>query len=92
MENEMLKSLLKEKLLEFQKLSYEELFQFMDNPKSEKYGEGDDFYQVEMESLWDDAKGETKNLRVMVAIDDGGIKAFSPLTDDFIITPDGKFI
>jgi hypothetical protein len=28
----------------------------------------------------------------MGSIDDGGLSAFSPLTDDFIITPDGGFI
>jgi hypothetical protein len=28
----------------------------------------------------------------MGAIDDGGFRVFFPLTDDFIITRDGKFI
>jgi hypothetical protein len=47
-------------------------------------------YQLEIQAVWDDPKKE--NLRVMGAIDDGGFRVFFPLTDDFIITRDGKFI
>jgi len=47
-------------------------------------------YQVEIQAVWDDKNGG--NLRVIGAIDDGGLRAFVPLTDDFIISPAGEFI
>lgn len=47
-------------------------------------------YQLEIQAVWDDqANG---NLRIIGAIDDGGLSAFLPLTEDFIIAPDGRFI
>jgi hypothetical protein len=48
------------------------------------------WYQVEVMAVWDDRKGN--NLRVFVAIDDGGPSAFSPLSVCFIVAPDGRFI
>jgi hypothetical protein len=47
-------------------------------------------YQVEAHSLWDDRK--RGHLRVMVAVDDGGWRAFLPLSESFIVAPDGSFV
>ncbi len=47
-------------------------------------------YQVEIEAFWD--SGKPGNLRVIVASDDGGLRALAPYTTDFIISPDGSFI
>lgn len=47
-------------------------------------------YSLEVQAFWD--SGDPGNLRVMVAIDDGGWRAFSPLTDDFIMAPDSSFV
>lgn len=47
-------------------------------------------FQIEVMAAWDDKKGE--NLRVFVSVDDGGLSAFSPLTVDFILAPDGRFV
>jgi hypothetical protein len=47
-------------------------------------------YQVEMEAVWDGKKGGP--LRVIVAIDDGGLRAFVPISGGFIIAPDGSFV
>lgn len=47
-------------------------------------------YQLEVQALWDN-RSKT-NIRVMVAIDDGGWRAFYPLTRDFIKAPDGSFV
>src|SRR5205807_9836250 len=33
-----------------------------------------------------------KNLRVIVSVDDGGLRAFVPLTDSFIVSPEGLFV
>lgn len=47
-------------------------------------------YQLETQVMWDDRPGG--NLRVTIAIDDGGLAAFVPLTEDFILSPTGAFI
>ena len=50
-------------------------------------------YQVEIVAFWDGGRrARDGNLRVMVAVDDRGWSAVSPLTDDFIIAPTGEFI
>ena len=47
-------------------------------------------YQVEVQGVWDN-KDET-NLRVIVSVDDRGLRAIAPITDDFIVASDGSFI
>jgi hypothetical protein len=47
-------------------------------------------HQVEMDAVWDDKKGA--NLRVIVSVDDGGWRAFAPLSESFIVAPDGSFV
>ena len=47
-------------------------------------------YQVEIEAFWDDETAG--HLRLVASIDDGGWRSLTPLTDDFIIAPDGFFI
>lgn len=46
-------------------------------------------YQVDVQVRWDDQPNG--DIRVLGGIDDGGWRAFAPLTDDFILGPDGKF-
>jgi hypothetical protein len=47
-------------------------------------------YQLEVRILWDDGPGG--NVRVIGSIDDGGLRAFFPLTNSFIMAPDGTFV
>lgn len=47
-------------------------------------------YQVEVQAFWDDL--QPGNLRVIIAVDDGGWRAISPLSADFIIASDGTFV
>jgi len=47
-------------------------------------------YQLESQVLWDGKAGS--DIRVLVAVDDGGWSAYKPLTDDFILAPDGSFV
>ena len=47
-------------------------------------------YQLEVEAVWDDRPGG--NLRVFGHIDDGSLRAVAPLTEDFIMAPDGSFV
>lgn len=47
-------------------------------------------YQVQVVHRWDSQPGG--NVRVIVAVDDGGIRAFVPFTSDFIKSPSGQFV
>lgn len=47
-------------------------------------------YQLEVNAVWDDRPG--RNVRVIGSIDDGGLRAFVPLSDAFIVAPDGHFV
>lgn len=47
-------------------------------------------YQVEVEIRWDGAPGGP--IRVLGAIDDGGLRSLEPISQDFILSPDGNFV
>ncbi len=47
-------------------------------------------YQIEIMAHWDDKPDE--DIRVHGCIDDMGWRAFFPLSSDFIMSPEGKFI
>jgi hypothetical protein len=47
-------------------------------------------YQFEIQAFWDDKPNG--DVRVMCSIDDMGWRAFFPLSDDFIMAPDGTFV
>ncbi|MEK9630081.1 MAG: hypothetical protein VW455_13810 [Nitrospinota bacterium] len=47
-------------------------------------------YQIEICTHWDD--NPQGNIRVIGAIDDGGLRAFFPLSRDFIKSPKNEFI
>ena len=47
-------------------------------------------YQIEIQVFWDDKPDG--DIRVIGAIDDSGWRAFFPLGDSFIMTPDGAFL
>ncbi len=53
-------------------------------------GDSGVLYQVEIQVFWDDEPEGV--IRVLGAVDDGGLGAFLPLTDDFLLSPDGTFI
>ena len=77
---------------ELRKLPWAELRdRFLDEPEhAEVAGATGTKYQVETFAVWDGAKGG--DLRVFVAVDDGGWRAFSPLHECFIVAPDGSFV
>jgi hypothetical protein len=56
----------------------------------EVVGEDGKTYQLEIQAFWDRNKGS--DVRVIVAADDGGWRAFKPLTGDFIMRPDGSLV
>jgi hypothetical protein len=89
------RSILQQTIQRLRSLSYAELV-------DQYLGEVDAFeitadsgveYQIEVEAFWDDPRKPNQALRVIAAIDDGrGWRSLSPLTDSFILTPDGSFI
>ena len=68
-----------------------ELLKLLDLPESFTVtaSSGTD-YQIEVDAVWD--RKPDGDLRVMVLIDDGGWSAFRPMSDDFIVAPDGTFV
>ena len=91
MDNQEAKEMLAKKLADYRRLSYADL--------AAKIGEIDCLeitgpsgakYQIEIQFFWDDRPDG--DVRVMGGIDDGGLRAFMPLCDDFIISPDGRFV
>ncbi len=91
MNKEEAKSVLGKALGAYRTKTYNELGYLLETQDtSEVTAESGTNYQLEIQAVWDDE--ESGNLRVMRSIDDGGWRAFMPLTDDFIIAPDGKFL
>lgn len=72
-------------------LSYPELVQRIGKPETAQItGEDGRPYQLESQAFWD--RGNGGDVRVMVAADDGGWRAYKPLCGDFIMRPDGSFV
>ena len=81
---------LSQELSRYRELPYAELFASIDHSETvERTAPSGVIYQIKMQVVIDDAARQT--LLVMGAIDDGGWRAFSPLSDSFILSPDGSF-
>lgn len=80
-------------LARWRKLSWRELRERIgsaDPETAEVCGPSGTTYQVEIEAVWD---GKPEGvIRVMGSVDDGGWRAFCPLTDAFLLSPDGVFV
>jgi hypothetical protein len=87
------RSILAEHLARYRSRSYAALAAWaregrIDTP--EAVGPSGTRYQIEVQFFWD-GKPE-KDVRVCASIDDGGIRAFVPLSDSFILSPEGNFV
>jgi hypothetical protein len=61
---------------------------YLDKPGStEVTGASGAEYQLEIQAVWDGKPNG--DLRVIVAVDDGGLSAFAPISESFIVAPDG---
>ena len=71
---------------------YSELVQMIDAEPitGERTSPSGQFYQIEIQAYWDDKPNG--NIRVSGSIDDGGLRAFAPLTEDFIKSPSDQFV
>lgn len=77
--------ILREQLARFSR-SYSELAPLVESQRVDAYevrGASGATYQVEIQFFWDDQPGDT--IRVAGSIDDGGIRAFVPLTDSLLV-------
>jgi hypothetical protein len=91
MDNNEAKILLQKTLEQFRQYSFKELQASIGNIFTFQVdGESGVQYQIEVEAIWDGKPGQ--DIIVLGAIDDGGWRAFSPLSDSFIIRPDGTFV
>ncbi len=79
--------LLNAKLDDYRKLSYAELAaKIGDEEVVEVTGPSGTVFQIEIQITWDGKPNG--DVRVLGAIDDGGWRAFLPLTSDLLISPD----
>ena len=91
MDKEEAKTILSTELDNYKKLSYSDLLYLLDTQDTKEVQSFSGvIYQLEFQVIWDDKKGG--NLRVMGAIDDGRLRSLFPLTNDFILSPDGSFV
>jgi hypothetical protein len=90
MNEETAEPILQATMKEYRGRSYEALLHFVgQNDVREVEAPDGSRYVVEATVLWDGEPGGS--IRVIGSIDDGGLRAFRPLTRDFIRNPDGSF-
>ncbi len=79
-------------LAKFRARPYNDLVAMVDAPKRtlEIDGSSGRRYYVDVLIYWDGEPGG--NVRVIGTIDDGGVRAFVPLSSDFIKAPDESFV
>lgn len=91
MNKEEAKKIVAAELKTYRAKPYEELAKLIDAPICyEKVGASGPTYQIEIEAFWDDKPNG--DIRIVGSVDDGGWRAFAPLTYDFIKSPTGEFI
>ena len=92
MDRDEAQSLLAEQMQGFKKKPYGELVSLIGDVWAEQVnGQTSTCYTIEIEVFWD--YKPDGDVRVLGSIDDGGLRtAFSPLCNDFIVTPAGKII
>ena len=90
MDNEEARALLKHQLGKYQEWTYDELRALVDAPKRvlQALGPSGTRYYIDIHTTWEDRPGD--NVRVVGCIDDGGWRAFLPMTEVFVRAPDGS--
>jgi hypothetical protein len=91
MDHEEARALLRSHLDSYRRRSYDDLVGLRGRPQiAQLHGRSGVTHQVKVEAFWDGHRGGP--VRVLGSIDDGGLLAFKPLTDAFILAPDGTFV
>jgi hypothetical protein len=85
------KAILSKELRAFATRPYDKLVELISHPEVKNIvNESGINYQIELNVFWDSLP--EKDLRIMGSIDDGGWRAFLPLTESLIMKPDGTLI
>jgi hypothetical protein len=70
--------------------THAELTALVDTPAHfEHIGISGQTYQVDVSAAWDDKPGQV--LRLFFSVDDGGLRAYLPLTKSGLVPPDESF-
>jgi hypothetical protein len=88
-DNNEARTLIEERLRQLRQLNYHQL-RDLEKERREVVAASGTTYQVVTYVLEDDKR--RGHVRVCVAADDSGWRAYVPLVSDFIIAPDGSFI
>lgn len=84
-------AILGKRLAHYREYPYTHLARLVGSDKFEQqHGVSGVLYQLEFNFLWDGPHGG--DVRVIGSIDDGGIRSFLPLCDDFAMSPDGSLV
>ena len=85
-------ALARTKVRELQQMTRAELRdRYLGKPETDEVeAESGTSYQLETLAVWD--QNEDGDLRVFVAVDDGGWRAIAPLSETFVVAPDGTFV
>ena len=91
MDSSLARRILRRHLERYRSFSYQDLRRRIGSVETQEVrGANGVLYQLEIQFFWD---GEPNgNVRVIGSIDDGGLRAFVPLSDDFILSPSGRFV
>lgn len=85
------RKVLKEWVTRLRAVPYRELAARVDSVTNDEVArDSERSWQVEVQVLWDDEP--EGNIRVTASIDDGGLRAFVPVTDGFVKAPTGEFV
>jgi hypothetical protein len=85
------KSILAKELTEFAARPYDKLVAEIKHANVKNVvGDSGANYQIEVDVLWDSKPDG--NLRIMASVDDGGWRAFLPLTGSLIMKPNGTLL
>ncbi len=87
MDNSEAKRVLSDQLARFSQRSYSELVRLVESRHVEDFeigGASETTYGVEIQFFWDDKPNGV--VRVVGSIDDGGIRAFIPLTETVLVS------
>ena len=90
MNTEEARQVLAHHLEQYRALPYAELVRRIGAVETAEVTGESEQYQLEVAFIWDGPEGGA--VRVLGAIDDGGWRAFVPVTADFSVGPDGRFI
>jgi len=86
------KSILSEIIEFYREKDFLELKEFIDSEPDtgETVGKSGEKYQYEIQAFWDDSA--CGNIRIIGSIDNGGWRAFKPISDDFIKNINNDFV